>query len=90
MNENKFLIVDNEPEKPNGTLKMAYGGNSADNASSRSYRMERGTPFLRGGKLVYATPQFKGLTLYSPVSNNVQFTPTTTTPTQAQWPSKTK
>lgn len=34
------------------------------------YRLQRGRPFQRAGSLVKAIPQFKALTIYSPVSSN--------------------
>lgn len=48
---------------------MMYSGVDSSNDSS-TFRLERGSPFRRRGKLVKALPQFKGLAVYSPTSEN--------------------
>lgn len=80
-----------DDREPNVPMKMAYGGTqSSPVATNSAFRTERGHPFMRGGKLVYATPQFKGLTIYSPVSTNGQLPAVSTTPTAIAYPSKVK
>lgn len=87
----KTLIIADDPQEPTGTiLKLAYGGTSKSPvATSNNFRVERGFPFMRAGRLVYATPQFRALTLYSPVNTNAQLPKTTTTPTAITYPIKT-
>src|SRR5216684_4755123 len=60
--------------RPSAAKDMAYSpGDGPDAVSSDyAYRSERGQPFLRAGSLVVATPQFKGLTLYSPTGQTQQ------------------
>ena len=66
---------------------MAYGGNDGGTDSS-TYRMERGTPYMRRGQLVQPMPKFKALNIYSPTPGTlqagVQFT--LTAPTKVRFP----
>lgn len=90
MKPDNVFVLDQDDDRPSTFKKMAYGGSGQVVASERSYRLERGHPFLRGGKMVVALPQFKALTIYSPVSTNAgQLPSSTTTPTAITYPSKT-
>ncbi len=73
---------------------LAYGGGESSSSSpvdsGSLYRLERGTPYKRNGRLVFATPQFKALTLYSPTSKNAQIPGVSQTGVSVSYPSKTK
>lgn len=69
--------------------EMAYGG-LGNHDGGKLYRLERGTPYYRAGKVVYATPQFKGLTIYSPTSSNAQLPTSTPTNVSIVIPTKAK
>jgi hypothetical protein len=86
---------------------LAYGGGNRTGrqTDSRLYRLERGYPYQRMGRLVLAVNQFKGLSLYTPSTSNlpqlktvsqpqksVGQSPTSsssTTPTRIHFPYKT-
>lgn len=75
----EMLILSPEVVKrPSLAKELAYGAGSGTSAvgSDNAYRSERGQPFLRAGTLVVATPQFKGLTLYSPNQGTQQIVTT--------------
>lgn len=87
--DTSIVVIDSDDVPAQNTFKkMAYGGSRGKVMDANGYRLERGKPFLRGGQYVYATPQFKGLTLFSPISNNVQLPGTTTTPTSVTYPTR--
>lgn len=72
--------------------RLAYGGSTPPAETHFSYRMERGRPFQRAGKLVSAIPQFKALTIYSPVNSNSPNPSfqTTAKPVAVAYPAKPK
>lgn len=92
MNDLKSQIVVGNDKQP--TIKdMAYGGAKPISnilVSSNLYRLRRGYPFPRAGKLVVATPQFKTLTLYSPTTKNRQVQGNTVTPISITYPTITR
>lgn len=52
--------------------QLAYGGAwGGGNTNPGLYRNERGLPFYRVGRPVTVVPQFKGLTIYSPINTNL-------------------
>lgn len=66
--------VSDEPQQPTNSIKtLAYGGGSVVNpvSSGQLYRVERGYNFVRAGRYVPATPQFRALTVYSPAQQTV-------------------
>jgi|SRR5579859_7929001 len=69
-----LILSPDVPARPSLAKELAYGPGAGYDAvgSDNAYRSERGLPFLRAGKLVVATPQFKGLTIYSPSPSNQQ------------------
>jgi len=69
----------------NNVKQMAYGQGTSTNSPYRTFRVERGKPVYRRGVQVIVTPQFKGLTLYSPTTTNVAFKQTVTN-TAIVWP----
>lgn len=78
--------------RPSVAKRMAYGGNPDATAldAGRLYRLERGFPYYRGGSVVFATPQFKALTLYSPTSKTAQVPSANTQSSSIAYPVKTK
>jgi len=54
------------------------------------FRVERGAPLLRAGKPVFATPQFKALTIYSLTSKTAQLPTTSVQTVSVTYPTKTK
>ena len=91
MNDPKsFIVVGND--KQADIKDMMYGGArpiSSVVVSSNLYRLRRGYPMPRAGKLVVATPQFKALTLYSPTNATQQIPGKTLTPVSITYPRKT-
>lgn len=67
------IIFAPAPEKDygGGIKSLAYGGKWGGNSTPGHYRNERGKPFFRVGKAVTVVPQFKGLTIYSPINTNL-------------------
>lgn len=92
MNDLKSYIVINNDQQP--TVKdMIYGGSKPTSnvaVLGNLYRLRRGYPLMRAGKLVVATPQFKTLTLYSPTSAVAQLPGTTVTPVSISYPHRTR
>ena len=54
------------------------------------YRLERGTPFYRSGRMVYAVPQFRAVNLFSPTIQNALLPTQSITPTKISYPVKVK
>jgi hypothetical protein len=76
------------PQNGPSSKQLAYG-NASTGTDASTYRLERGAPFRRAGRLVYATPQFKALTFWTQSPKSVQIAPTkvgTTTNTVNQYP----
>lgn len=101
-------VSDVQLELPSRPIRlMAYGGSNRQlkQADNRLYRLERGYPYSRMGRLVVAVNQFKGQSLYTPSTSNIPQaktlnapqkgvgqTPTSgssTTPTRIHFPYKT-
>jgi len=62
-----------EPEQKSGVhpvMQMAYGSGNSSTVPYRTFRHDRGKPVYRRGIQVTVTPQFKGLTIYSPTTVN--------------------
>lgn len=57
--------------KPTPVKDMAYNV-TLPQVKNQLYRVERGQPFVRAGQYVFATPQFKALSITSPVQQTVQ------------------
>ena len=79
-----------QDDKPHPLTSIAYGSSGKTFDHPHLYRVERGFPYLRNGKLVQAIPQFKSLTLYSITVANAptnQFN-TTTTPAAINYPTR--
>ena len=92
MNDPKSFLVINNDTQPH-IKDMAYGGSKPIPGAvimSNLYRLRRGYPYPRAGKLVIATPQFKALTLYSPTSGNAQLPGTTVNPVSITYPRKAR
>ena len=66
------------------TKQMMYGAvrpkPRVPRPAPQHFRLERGVPYQRRGKLVFATPQFKSQAIYSITNKNAQLPSTTTTP----------
>lgn len=80
-------LASSRPDR--GSVKSLAYGNTSTGTDASSYRLERGAPFRRAGRLVYATPQFKALTFFVQSPASVQIAPTkigTTKNTVNQWP----
>jgi len=74
---------------------LAYGGGGVATASApisagSLYRLERGAPYRRKGKVVFATPQFKALAIYTPTTQTAQIPGTNQQGVTAGYPTKTK
>ena len=76
---------------------LAYGAGPQGAVSNTTpvnagslFRVERGAPFLRAGKPVFATPQFKALTIYSPTAKTAQLPSTNVQSVALSYPTKTK
>jgi hypothetical protein len=54
------------------------------------FRVERGQPYYRAGKPVYAVPQFRSLNLFSPTAQNALLPTITITPSRIAYPVKVK
>lgn len=83
--------------KPSPVKQMAYGSaesvrkqNTQTLASGQLFRLERGWPYQRAGKTVYATPQFKSLTIYSPTTKTAQLPTTSQTASAITYPIKNR
>jgi hypothetical protein len=90
MNTEEFSSPAANPAKT-----LAYQSGSANRVpisggSGSLFRLERGAPYLRAGRLVFATPQFKTQTLYSLTNKNAQLPSTPTAPGSIIHPVKTK
>lgn len=86
-----FLVIGNDRQPD--IKDMAYGGAppiSSVIVHSNLYKLRRGYPVYRRGTLVYATPQFKTLTLYSPTKSNQQIPGTALSPVSITYPRKTR
>lgn len=84
------IVVPNNQPVTNNIQQMAYGSGSSQTSPYRTFRVERGKPVYRRGVQVTVTPQFKGLTIYSPTTAN---TPSpgfqkTTTNVAVVWPQR--
>ena len=67
-----LLIADpSDNAQPTPVKDMAYNV-TLPQVRSQLYRVERGQPFVRAGQYVFATPQFKALSITSPVQQTVQ------------------
>jgi hypothetical protein len=61
-----------EPKQKQTIKQLAYGGAwGGANTNPGLFRNDRGLPFFRAGKPVTVVPQFKGLTIYSPINTNL-------------------
>jgi hypothetical protein len=58
--------------------------------SGQFYRLERGQPYYRLGKPVYAVPQFRAVNLFSPTIQNALLPTISVTPTRIAYPVKVK
>lgn len=81
-------IAPDSTPKVNLGMQLAYRGSAPPTATYFGMRTSRGRPVMRAGKLVVATPQFKALTLYSPVSTNSQLPTAATSPSAIAYPTE--
>lgn len=83
-------------DSPRGQIKkIAYGliidhrqPSPVDGGSL--FRIERGQPYYRAGKPVYAVPQFRAVNIFSPTSQNSLLPTINVTPTRISYPVKVK
>ena len=84
----------NDPEFKSPAKQLAYGLGvrrpRTPVSGGQLFRIERGSPFARAGQLVFATPQFKSLTIYSITNKNAQLPSTATSPGSIIHPFRTK
>lgn len=92
MNDPKNFVVVKNDEQPR-VKDMIYGGSKPLPPTviwGNLYRLRRGYPMPRAGKLVFATPQFKTLTLYAPTSAVQQIPGNPLSPVSIAYPRKTR
>lgn len=85
-----WIMQQTEKQTTHPVNSMAYGSSTRTADVPHLYRVERGYPYLRHGKLVQAIPQWKSLTLYSVTTANAPTSAfnTTTTPKSISYPTR--
>ena len=92
MNDLKSFVVINNDKQPN-IKDLAYGGSKplpASAVAGNLFKLRRGAPVMRAGKLVTVIPQFKTQTIYSVTSGNAQLPGITSTPVAIAYPTQAR
>lgn len=83
------MTIFDQKEFEHPVKQMTYGTmKPKPRPITSTFRLERGFPYQRAGKLVPATPQFNTLTLYSNTVKNTQLPTIADTPNRIQRPQK--
>ena len=67
---NLYFVPQDNQERVHPITQLAYSSGKSQTVPHRTFRQDRGKPVYRRGIQVTVTPQFKGLTLYSPTTVN--------------------